>query len=127
MSRAGENKPSRPTVCIVDLKHTQVVSAGETPGGLLRHVALHHGANALWVLEACADGKGFYIRDRLHGRCIVAPDEYDGRLYHEDALGRANARWQIFPMYDGAGGGNAVTIKDGKFGLAGRARRISLP
>ena len=41
----------------------------------------------------------FYLIDGKHKKAIVAGDNYDGRIYHQDPNGRSNAKWKSTELY----------------------------
>lgn len=103
--------------CIVDVKHSFTLAAGTSDEDYPHHCAPSDEPRALWLLEP-ADDDSFRLRDAAHGRYLVAPEVYDGRLYHRSHASDAGARWRAYPMHDGPGGSIAVTIKDCRHGLA---------
>jgi hypothetical protein len=103
--------------CIIDLKHTMAISASEQYDGEVHHANPKSADYSLWTFEPADEPNAYYIRDLRHRKYIHVTEDYDGRVYHGDARGES-ARWHVFPMYDGPGGAIAVTIKDGKHGLA---------
>ena len=40
----------------------------------------------------------YYIVDAKHGRSLVAGDRYDGHIYHQDPMGKSNAKWVLEPV-----------------------------
>lgn len=40
----------------------------------------------------------FYFTDQKHQKCMVANDNYDGHVYHQDANKRLNAMWVLEPV-----------------------------
>ena len=52
----------------------------------------------LLSLAAVASCTTYYIVDAKHGRSIVAGDNYDGRIYHQDPRDRSNAKWRLEPV-----------------------------
>ena len=52
----------------------------------------------LFELATAVTSCHYYIIDAKHGRSLVAGDAYDGRVYHQDPTGRANAKWELLPL-----------------------------
>ena len=53
----------------------------------------------LLVLAAVVSSTTYYIVDAKHGRSIVAGDNYDGHIYHQDPRDRPNAKWLLIPVH----------------------------
>ncbi|MCB9308339.1 MAG: hypothetical protein H6565_17215 [Lewinellaceae bacterium] len=73
-----------------------------------------------WKLVPVAGNPGYYhIIDLLHGKALVAGNNYDGRVYHQAPQGRKNAEWKlvktdtldVFEIYD-AKHGKALVAGD---------------
>lgn len=104
--------------CIVDVKSGLALRAGHVPDGCVHQAAPTSDPFALWILEPSDEPNAYYLRDALHGKYISAPETYDGRVVHSDSRTGDEAKWALFPMYEGPGGDLAVTIKDCKHSRA---------
>ena len=60
------------------------------------------------------------IIDAKWGRAIVAGDNYDGHLYHQDPRNRDNAKWMLIPAGGHADYYNIKDMKHGMYIVSGR-------
>jgi len=110
---------------IKDLKHRKYLTAGERYDAKLYHQPEERGngcENAMWTFElvdvqTTGNKDVFYyrIKDKKHGKYIVAGDKADGHVYHQDAGTRLNAMWAV-TMDKAAAGFMGYKISDALHG-----------
>jgi hypothetical protein len=112
---------------IQDQKHKKDIVAGDRYDNHVYHQDPNGRPNAIWRVEENVKTKwnwilkknqSFYvytITDSKHGKAIVAGDDYDNHVYHQDPNGRPNAEWLIYPV---PGKKNVFTLVDFKHGKA---------
>ncbi|WP_299461626.1 RICIN domain-containing protein [uncultured Microscilla sp.] len=66
----------------------------------------------IYSRDIIATEQNEYIVDYKHYKGIVAGDNYDGKLYHQNPNGRENAKWEFIPVKRT----NGYYIKDKKHG-----------
>jgi hypothetical protein len=64
------------------------------------------------VIGLCQAAMADQIYDAKHYKNIVAGNNYDGRIYHQDALNRPNAEWSL----EATGEVDTYYIRDNKHG-----------
>jgi len=90
---------------LTDVKHRRSLIAGNNYDGRVYHQSHQNRTNAIWYIRqvpykrVCDWPQNTYyiISDARHNRSLVAGNNADNHVYHQEPLGRRNAQWRFIP------------------------------